>query len=209
MRLVKVMVGNIARNGGRNQSFYALMLRQALTDVGCAVCHGRHVQGLQVPCSRRYGVYLGLRAPGFGASSYTNYSKSGQICAAVPLGQASGLVLTDQQIQTGGRPLTVQRLQRVNGVARAVAFNFARVYGDLWQVAKSQCAHGQAVRGGRQRWCFVGRSPGRHDVQALQTPLRDGRARQGNMAQMRRVKRTAKHANAHSVLVQTQSRATR
>jgi hypothetical protein len=110
--------------------------------------------------------------------------------------KGGGLVGADLQIERRVRVFGLQRDQRVDGVAGAVAARLASVHHAARLMGESQAAHGQPLRGGGERAAFVPGLAGGGDVQAAQAQLAHGGARQGHVGVVRRIERAAEQADA-------------
>lgn len=124
--------------------------------------------------------------------------------------QRAGLVFANQQIELGARVFKLQLLQGIDGVARARAPGFTGIDLHTGHFSKRQFRHGHAVGCWRQITGFVPRVAGRNHHQAIQAELGHRCACQHHMAVVRRIKRSAEHADAlrwQCLYRQTQSRA--
>lgn len=139
-----------------------------------------------------------------------NYSFAQNPLPLVPMAEGGGLVGTDDQHQLGLRVFGLQLVQRVDGVARALAQQFAFIDLHTGQPVKGQAGHRQPVGCSTQWQGPMRRLPGGQHMQTLQAQLGHGLTRQFDMGPMRRVEGTAEKAQARRhVLGQIQSRGTR
>lgn len=202
-------MGNITRNGFKNQWRDVLAVRQTVADVSGADIHGGQIQHLKGCLRQKLCIKSALSPRKICASSYTYYSELKNRLPPVPALQRPDLVFPDDQKQLNAGLLGCQLGQRIHGVAGATASGFPVIDHDVGKVSKRQVCHGQPMRGRCQHPGFVPRLTGRNDVQCIESELFHGLMCQGLVGSVRRVKRPTKDPHAaqrHDRRTHTQSR---
>jgi len=200
-----VVIRNITRNRRTNQRCNTQPARDALANVGRTDGLLREIK-LPVTWPGQGSGGRRMRwARGIRALSYTNYSEAHQLLPGMPGWQGGGLVLPDDQKERGAGVLVVQLTQRIDGITRAAALGFSRIYHHARVVGESEPRHCQPVLWRTQAACLVPGLTGGNHPQLVKLELLQCGIHQSPVGRMRRVEGAAEHTDAQSARLQTQS----
>jgi len=190
------MLGNITRNGFKNQWTYVLAKGQTPANVSGTDVHGGHFQQPNGCLAQVQGFKSGVGPRKTCASSYTYCSKLGDLAPSTPGIQGLCLVFSNDEGEFGTGEFGPKFKQRVHGVAGAGAYRLARVDHHALQVGKGQARHGQPMDSRRQLTAFMPCLAGGNDAQLVQLQLLQSHPRQCMVGCMGRIKRTTEHPDA-------------